>query len=308
MVMSTNTVPKLLVPGLHHTYGLDYKDLPKLYDKFLNTITSERAYEEILGMAGLGSAPIKLEGAQLASDDMSQTLVQRLTNFPYGKVVAFTKEQIADEQYRPKLIDKVGAQFAKVMSVTEELLGHDVLNSGFAAVSGAASLMYQNPDGVALFSTAHVLKTGTYSNTMSTSMDFSQGALESIFIQIQNWTDDRGIHMNVQPKRLIIPPALRFQAQRVLQSVLESGSSNNDINTMNGALELVVSPYITASTSYFISTDMNDEDTGLLFVRREEPEMDQWPDNMTKNELVSIYSRMSTGYVTGYAMFGVLGP
>jgi len=307
MSITTNSFPALLVPGIHHTFGLNYDQLDKQYDGFMNTIMSTRAFEDIQGIVGLGTAPLKFEGAPLEQEDMTQGLSQRLTSAGYGKVVIFTLEQVADDQYAPKIIQSVGPGFARAMRDAEELLAHDVLNSGFSVVAGAAANMYQNPDAVALFSTAHVLNSGTMSNTQATAASFSQLSLEDAFVQIQNWVDDKGIRMAVLPKKLLVPPGLRFDAMRVLDSVLEAGSPNNDVNTMKGALELQVDPYLTDTNGYFITTDMNDARTGLVFVRRQEPIVNQWKDDLTMNSLISIYSRMGVGYVTPYCVWGSQG-
>lgn len=307
MTMVQNSFPKLLVPGLHHVFGLKYKELPKKYDSFMNTMYSNRAFEEIQGLVGLGAAPIKHESAQLEAEDMTQGLSQRLTTAGYGKVAIFSHEQIEDDLGNPKIINMVAPRYARSMKHSEELLAHDVLNSGFSTVSGASALMYLNPDAVALFSTAHLLNSGTFSNTQATAASLSQLALEDAFVQIQNWQDDKGLPMDVAPMKLIVPPGLRFDAERLISTVNEPGGNFNDINTMKGKLEVIVSPYITDTNSYFITTDMNTADTGLVFVRREEAIIKQWEDDITMNTLIGIYGRMGVGYVDAHCVWGSQG-
>jgi len=97
----------------------------------MNEIVTDRAYIELQGMVGMGAATIKPESVAFETDDMSQGLSNKLTNVAYGKEIAFSEEQVADDQYSPKLISHVSAQFVKAMTRAEEMISHDVLNNGF---------------------------------------------------------------------------------------------------------------------------------------------------------------------------------
>ena len=297
MTTMTNTIPQRLVPGTHHWYGLDYEQLPKKYMEFMNVILSDRAYEEINSLVGTEAASIKSEGSGLASTDLMNGFRQRLTSIGYGLVLHMTKEFMDDDQYAPKLAMRVGKCFADSMKHTEEVLAHSVLNDGFSTVSGAAANMYQNPDAVALFSASHVLKGGgTFSNTLATASDLSQLAIETLVIQMRNFVNDRGQRINVEPRKMLVSPSDEFNAKRILTSVLESGSPNNDVNPLNGMLQLVVDPYLTDTDAWFITTSINTVDQGLVFMRRSEPQIDQDVEFTTKNGRISIYSRMGVGY------------
>lgn len=272
----------------------------------MNTIVTDRAYIELQGMVGLGAATIKAESAALDTDDMSQGLAQRLTNVAYGKEIAFSMEQVADDQYTPKLVSEVSSQFALSMLKAEELLCHDVLNSGFSTVSGGAANMYTNPDAVALFSASHLLDSGTFSNLVTAS-SLSVASMETAITTMRNWVDDRGNKVMAEPMKLLVPTALEFVARRILETTLDVGTALNDINTVKGAVELVVDPWLTSSTAHFYTTTMNTAKHGLIFQRRQEVMIDQYPDNHTKNEFFSCMSRMGTGYVTAFGVVGNAG-
>ena len=65
--------------------------------------------------------------------------------------------------------------------------------------------------------------------------------------------------MNVQARKLIIPPQLQFVAERVLKTPGRVGTSDNDINAMKNMGMLpdgyVVNHYLTDTDAFFIKTD-----------------------------------------------------
>ena len=110
-----------------------------------------------------------------------------------------------------------------------------------------------------------------------------------------------------EPVKLLIPTALEFVAKRLIESVLESGSPNNDINTLKDSLQIVIDPWLTSSTAHYITTSMNDDKYGLILQRRAEPKINQFSDDHTTNVFFSIKSRMGTGYVTAFSVVGNQG-
>jgi hypothetical protein len=59
-----------------------------------------------------------------------------------------------------------------------------------------------------LCSTAHPLVSGgTNSNRPTVAADLNETSLEAAVIQIAGWTDERGLLIAAQPKKLIVPQA-----------------------------------------------------------------------------------------------------
>ena len=116
-------------------------------------------------------------------------------------------------------------------------------------------------DGVALFSTAHPLVSGgTNSNTPSTQVDLNETSLEAAVIQIAGWTDERGLLIAAKPKKLVIPTALMFVADRLLETSLRVGTADNDINAIKnmGAIPegYTVNHFLTDTNAWFLTTDV----------------------------------------------------
>lgn len=253
---------KQLNLGLNTVFGKQYARFEEIYRKLFDIETSSKAFEEEVMNVGLGLAGEKGEGAPVAYDQGADSFVARYVHKTYALAFAITEEAEEDGLY-----GSLGARYsralARSMQETKEIVGHSVYNNAF-------STSYPMGDGVALLSASHPLfGGGTLSNLLATPADLSEAAIEDLTIQIGLWTDDRGLQLNLKPGDLIIPTALQFVAQRLLESPFRSGTGDNDINAikkMGVVKSTVVSPYLTDSDAWFLRVDVDD---GLKhFVRK----------------------------------------
>lgn len=251
---------KELQQGLNTVFGRSYQRQPEIWREFFEVVTSEKAFEEEVMSIGFGIAPVKAEGAGVDYDDGADSYVARYDHITIALAFAITEEAEEDGLY-----GSLGARYAKALAnslqETKNVRGHAVLNNGHSA-------SFPGGDGVALFSTAHPLfGGGTLSNKLATPADLSDASLEDATNQISLWTDDRGLQLNPQIKKLVIPTALRQTAYRLLESPYRPGTGDNDKNWWVGKfMDTVVSPYLTDTDQWNITTDIED---GLKhFVRK----------------------------------------
>jgi phage major head subunit gpT-like protein len=142
------------------------------------------------------------------------------------------------------------------MAYTKQVKAAAVLNNGF---TNAAA--FYGGDGVPLFSTDHPTVSGnTNSNTQATPTDLNETALENAVIQIAAWTDERGLLIAAQPRKLIVPPGNQFVATRLLETELRVSTADNDINAIknNGSIPegYTVNHFLTDPDAYFLTTDV----------------------------------------------------
>ncbi len=262
----------------------------------------------MVSLVGLTTAGVKHESMGLPTDDMSQGFVQQVRQLTYGKAVFMSMESIEDDLYDPKLDKMLAGVFARSMNHYEQVIAHGLLNNGFSAVSGLDKVMYRNPDGQALFSTAHIHKKGgTFSNMSTAGTNLSESAIETLVTQIRNSTSADGMRIDIEPMKLLVSTADEFNAKRILHSEYRTGGADNDINAVNRlGLDLVVSPYLT-SGDWFITTDINDTEDGLILVRRKEVSFDADEDKLTLNAMFTCHARAAVGYNNPQAIFGVAG-
>ena len=244
---------------------------------------------------------LKLKDLQLSH----MTLLQKFgllvtTTKRYALAFAITEEAEEDGLYG-SLAKKYGKALARSMVHTKEIKGANVLNNGFDSD-------YTGGDGVELFSTAHPTSSGNQSNELATAADFSETSLEQILINISNMDDDRGIPIAAMARCLIIPTALQFDAERVLNSNLRSATAENDINA-NMSMGMLpdgvkVNQRLTDTDAWYIKTDVPD---GMKMFQRRALKKGMEGDFESGNVRYKVSERYSFGWTDWRGMFGSPG-
>jgi len=253
MAISRAQLRKELLPGLNALFGLEYARYGEEHKEIYETETSERSFEEETKLSGFSAAPVKNEGSAIAYDSGQEAWTARYVHETIALGFSITEEAMEDNLY-DSLSGRYTKALARAMAYTKQVKAMAILNNGFSA-------LYTYGDGVALFSTAHPLVSGgTNSNTPTTPADLNETSLEAAVIQIAGWVDERGLLIAAKPKKLIVPPALRFVATRLLETELRVGTTDNDINAIksNGVIPggYVQNHWITDSNAWFLTTDV----------------------------------------------------
>jgi hypothetical protein len=180
------------------------------------------------------------------------------------------------------------------------------LNNGFATAGAGATT---TADGVSLLNTAHLLVASgtTLSNTPTTASDFSQSALEQAYIDIGRFVDDQNLPIIVDAKKLIVPVESQHLARKILQTEYEVNSGNNTINPVSSSrmpLELIVTPYLTDTDSWFLKTSVDD---GLVFQEVDPAMLDRDNEFDTKNLKFSCVRLFGVGAVNYLGYYGSPG-
>lgn len=282
MATTRGQFAQLLAPGLAEVIFEWLKEHPEEYSQFLKVETSERAYEEDQIFAGLGLARKKLEGTPIQYDDPIQGGSKRYIHDTYALGWQVTSEMIDDDRY--ELMRQVPGELMKSCRQLWEQVGANVLNLGFSTVTVA--------DGTALFNTAHpLLGGGSYSNNIS--QDFGVTSLQDVLILYEYMTNERGLKMRLEPKKLWGPPDLQFVFGEVLQSAFKPYTGNNEVNVVQGRLEPAVLHFLTSTTAWFVSGDA--EANRLKLFWRKKPVVDSTDDFETKGTKHSVVFRISAG-------------
>jgi len=95
-----------------------------------------------------------------------------------------------------------------------------------------------------LFSDSHPLLDSTGKGSNLATGALTDMNLKLAMQQMRETVDEAGNLINATPKKLVVPPALEFTAKEIVNSQLKSGTDYNDINTVKGALEVIVYDYI----------------------------------------------------------------
>lgn len=288
-VITTGNHPKALWPGMHKFWGRVYDEHPTEYTEIFMTESSSKNYEEDAEVTGFGLAPVKSEGGSVSYDSETQGPTTRYTHVAYGLGYIVTREERDDNLY--EIVSKRRIRgLAFSMRQTKEIVGANVLNRGFNS-------SFTGGDGLELFSTAHVTLDGTQSNELATPADLSEASLEDLLIQISNAKNSRGLRIAARGMKLIVPPALMFEAERILESVQRVDTANNDTNAMRSMGMLpngfTVNHYLTDTDAFFIKTNIPN---GLTHFNRVGAEFTQDNDFDTSNAKAKAYERYSVGW------------
>ena len=302
MAISRAQLLKELLPGLNALFGLEYARYGEEHKEIYETETSERSFEEETKLSGFSAAPVKNEGSAIAYDNAQEAFTARYNHQTIALGFSLTEEAVEDNLY-----DTLSARYtkalARAMSYTKQVKAAAVLNNGFTGGANAGG------DGVALFSTDHPLVSGgTNSNTQATPTDLNETALENAVIQIAAWTDERGLLIAAQPRKLIVPPNNQFVETRLLETELRVGTADNDINAIknNGSIPegYTVNHYLTDPDAYFLTTDVPN---GMKHFVRTPLSTSMDGDFDTGNVRYKARERYSFGFSDPLGMFGSPG-
>ena len=300
MAISRSQLVKELEPGLNALFGLEYGRYDAEHAEIFETETSDRAFEEEVMLSGFGNARVKSEGGAIVYDNATETFTARYTHETIALGFAITEEAVEDNLY-----DRVSARYTKAlarsMANTKQVKAANVLNNAFDS-------NFAGGDGVELCSTAHPLVAGTLSNELAVAADLNETSLEQALIDIAAFTDERGLLISTQGRKLIIPSELQFVAERLTQSQLRVGTADNDINaTRNMGMipeGYVVNHYLTDPDAFFIKTDIPN---GFKLFQRSPIRTSMEGDFDTGNVRYKARERYSFGFSDPRCVFGSPG-
>jgi len=299
-VITRGSLPKLLWPGLNQIWGAAYNEYISEWKDVFEINMSDKAYEEDVGLVGMGLAPQKPEGQAIQYDTMKQNYVSRYTNLAYALGFVITREELADCLY-PKFGTDRSKALAFSMHQTKENIGANVLNRAF-------DTEYTGGDGVTLLNSSHPTDGGTLSNTLSAAADLSEAALETACIDIANFRDNRNNRIAIRPSKLIVPVNVMFDAERILKNPFQPDTAERNINSLYQMGMIPegyrVNHYLSDSDAWFIMTDCPN---GLRYFEREAPRFEDDNDFDTKNAKFSAYERYSFGWTDWRGIYGSPG-
>ena len=301
MAISRAQLAKELEPGLNALFGLEDARYDNEASEIYDTESSERAFEEEVMLSGFGSAPVKTEGTAVSFDDAQEAYTARYTMETIALAFSITEEAIEDNLY-DRLASRYTKALARSMSNTKQVKGAATLNNAFDS-------NFVGGDGLELCSTAHVLVNGnTWANEPSTAADLNETSLENGLIDVAGYVDERGLKVSVRGQKLIIPAALQFVADRLLESTLRPGTADNDINAMRNMGMLpqgyAVNHYLTDTDAWFMRTDAP---RGFIHFERMPMSTKMEGDFDTGNVRFKARERYSFGYSDPRCVYGSPG-
>ena len=301
-IITTGVHPKALWPGIKAWWGRAYEEHVVEWSDLFDEDSSNQNYEEDVQITGFGLAPRKSEGAGVSYDSEVQGFVSRYTHIAYGLGYIVTKEELDDNLYEQ--VSKTRARaLAFSFRQTKENVAANIYNRAFNAA-------FLGGDGVALCSVVHPNTSGgTWSNKLAVDADLSELSLEDLIIQIMGAANDRGLLIGLMPRSLHVPRQEWFNANRILKSVYQSGTANNDINVLKATNAIPegikINHYFTSAHAWFLRTNVQN---GMKMYNRVPIMFDQDNDFDTMNAKAKGYERYSFFWTDPRGVYGSNGP
>ena len=301
MDISRAQLAKELEPGLNALFGMEYDRYENEHSEIYETESSDRAFEEEVMLVGFGNAPTKSEGSGVSFDSANEAYTARYTHETIALAFALTEEAIEDNLY-----DRLGARYTRALARS---MAHTKQVKSAATLNNAFDSSFTGGDGKELCATDHPLAMGgTFSNELSTAADLNETSLENALIDISQFVDERNMIIALRGMKLIVPPALKFIADRLMSSTQRPGTADNDVNAINnmGMLPdgVVVNHFLTDTDAFFIKTDAPN---GFKMFERSPLATSMEADFDTGNMRFKARERYSFGFSDPRCVFGSPG-
>lgn len=229
---TTSDFAQILANTANRQLRRAYEAMPQTFRPF--TIAGTLPDFKPAPLVGLGDAPALLltgENGEFKYGSMSDFGdTYRLAT--YGRIIAITRQTIINDDLNvfSRVPSGFGAQAAQLESdlVYAQLLSNPT--------------MY---DGNALFSTQHV-------NLAGTGTAITEAALAAAEQAMMTQTSPEGTQLNLLPRFLIVGPAKKVEAQKMLSAVVPNATSS--VNVFANSYELIVEGRITGN-QWFLAAD-----------------------------------------------------
>jgi phage major head subunit gpT-like protein len=284
---------RLLEPGLREIYFKKYTMEPMRYTQVFNVMGSQRATEDVLQVAGLGTLATKPEGTPISYKDPVQGMRQRVVHSTFALGFRVTMEMMQDDLYN--IINKMPADLGDATRHHQETLAWGVLNDAF---DGNTHTVFDGSGtALSLCNTAHTsvhAEGVNQSNQANPGVALGVTALEAAMTNLRLTRSEEGRYTPIDPSVLLIHPDLDHEAHRLLDSEFEPGTSENQVNSMRSSrtgVSPMSVPYLTDTDAWFLLASKSQH--SLKYYKRMPVTFSRGTDSQTKDALFDAMYRAS---------------
>jgi hypothetical protein len=305
MTMIADNWAELLAPGLRKLFHLRMRARDELFKRteIYPVDTSQRAYEDYLGIGELGT-----EGwnefektGRTSYDGFDKGWKTRLEHREFTKGIVIQRKLMEDNLYPdagiPKEVTGQVEKLADSAAVHREKAGAELFTNAFTDTGkDAEGFSIGGADGVGLCSAAHV-NSPSIATTQSNKFELALNGenLTAVRHAMRKFKDDRGELVSIKPDLLLVPPELEETALVEVGTQLDPNSANNAINVNKGRFQVVSWDYLTDSNAWFM-IDSILKSQHLVWLDRIAPEFQSQRDFDTYQGKFAGYHRFSRGF------------
>lgn len=280
---------------------------------------SDRFGETIVGQNEFDVFTSVEEGAGAENDELRETYRKFIEHIQFMKEFTITAQMMEDARYGVAADAKRRAEnFTRAYYKTQHKICEYALANGTNAsgVFARAKLDLTAPDGLPLFSAAHVwgsgARSGTQSNLYSGDIFCSgadrtpsaatfESALANLSVRLRNMKDENGEPLGYTADTIVLPgnrPIAEQIAKKVCGSEGALGNGYNDINLHYGNWNVVILPTWQSEDDrvMIMSSEANRNLAGNLFFNRVPLSVSNWVDHHTGNYIWNGRCRFGVGF------------
>ena len=300
-MMTRDNFAELLTPIHKKIFFDSYNEKPLMYKNIFKTDKMNAKKQTYPHLGAFGLWQTNTEGIKFNHDKFDEGEVASFEAKRYDKAYQLTWELVQDDLYNVmKGIGKGGSAkgLGRGLRATEEAESASVILKGFDNTGY---------DGKALFAKDHPLINSESECSNLIEGPLTDESLKAALTLMRLQKDEAGILISASATQLVVCPELEFTAKAIVNSILQAGTNNNDVNTVPNLTVRVwdnlSDPEGTMKPWFIQDTSLDN----LLFLRREEPIFgsEKIQDQMDYN--MYGYTRFDVGYCDWRGLVGSKG-
>jgi hypothetical protein len=238
---TTASFSYLLGTSMNKRLLKDYQAWPAEWMKFCQIVPiRDFKQQSRVRFGAFGSLPIVAEDTAYTSVSLTDSAATYVPQ-KRGNLVTVSREVILNDDLQA--VKQIPTKLAVAAAYTLAEFVYGFLSSN--------ANIY---DGSALFTTG-----APHSNLGASAL--STAAMQTGVTAMREQTNYAGKRIGLRPRYLVVPPELEWTAMVATKSAGIPGSPNNDLNTMLGFCQPIVSPQLTSATQWFLIADPREVDT-----------------------------------------------
>lgn len=295
-LMVTGSFANLLAKDFEKIFFDNYMRKPPQWSEVANVMNMSDAWIKEGEVYPLSKLQEMHEGQEIRFEGLKQGNTKTIYPKNFGLGAQMTRNMYRDD--KTGIMKQLMAELGKAANYSTELEFWDLLNSGFVTTYRSGI------DSKALFADDHTTNSGSTIDNQGTAGSLSTSTLQAAYNYFENLVNESGVPIKMIPKKLIIPPALRWKAEELMLSEYNPENAQMQYNTTKGMnLTYQVVNYLTSTTAWFIVADEHD----LRFLWREKPAFESSDDFNTGNALYKVTTRFVADFVHYRGHFGNAG-
>jgi len=301
--MTTQTLAASVDKGIRKHFVDDYKPKEPKIEKVMQVGTQEDYNEEHQGYTGAGDLPVVAEGAAYTANALLQTYKTTYTPIKYGEYISVTDEEMRYEKAALTRASNIGKAQSRQTRRKIERVAADVYNNAFDTSFTSYG------DGKPLASIDHTRADGgtSFRNVSASGITLTHTNLETAILDFREQTDDRGQLIEAAPMLLLVAPKNEAKARKITNSMLQSGTADNDSNVFKmkeyhgGSLKVCVWDYLSTSQggsddAWYLLDPETHKITWLWGVKPEVAKLDDTTGNLSDQINWKVRMEASTGW------------